>query len=31
MHFLDENEWISIKISKKLFPRDQINNIPALI
>ena len=29
--FLNENVCISIKISLKLFPRGQINNIPALI
>ena len=28
--FLNENAWISIKISLKFFPGSQINNIPAL-
>ena len=28
--FLNENEWISIKISLKLVPKGQINNIPSL-
>ena len=29
--FLNENEWISIKISLKLVPKFPINNIPALV
>ena len=29
--FLDENAWISIKISLKFVPKDPINNIPALV
>ena len=29
--FLDENAWISIKISLKFVPNVQINNIPALV
>ena len=29
--FLNENIWISIKISLKLVPRGSINNIPALV
>ena len=29
--FLNENEWISIKISLKFVPKDQINNIPSLV
>ena len=29
--FLNENVSISIKISVKFVPRDQINNIPALV
>ena len=29
--FLNENVWISIKISLKFVPKDPINNIPALI
>ena len=28
--FLNENEWISIKISLKFVPKGQINNIPSL-
>ena len=28
---LNENVWISIKISLKFVPKDPINNIPALI
>ena len=31
MHFLNENVWISKKISLKFVPNDQINNIPALV
>ena len=27
--FLNENEWISIKISPKFVPKGQINNIPS--
>ena len=29
--FLNENVWISIKISLKCVPKDPINNIPALV
>ena len=29
--FLNENEWISPRISLKLVPKVQINNIPALV
>ena len=29
--FLNENVWISLKISLKFVPRIQISNIPALI
>ena len=29
--FLNENEWISIKISLKFVPKVRINNIPALV
>ena len=29
--FLNENVWISIDISLKFFPKDQIKNIPALV
>ena len=29
--FLNENVWISIKISVKFVPMDPINNIPALV
>ena len=29
--FLNENEWILIKISLKFVPKDQINNIPSLV
>ena len=29
--FLNENAWISIKISLKFVPKGQINNIPALV
>ena len=29
--FLNENVWISIKISFKFFPKASINNIPALV
>ena len=29
--FLDENEWISIKISLKFVPKVRINNTPALV
>ena len=29
--FLNENIWISIKISLKFVPKDQIDNIPALV
>ena len=29
--FLNENDWISIKISLKFVPKDAINNIPALV
>ena len=29
--FLNENEWISIKISLKFNPKGPINNIPALV
>ena len=29
--FLNENVWISIKISLKFAPRRPINNIPALV
>ena len=29
--FLNENVWISIKISLKFVPKDPINNIPALV
>ena len=29
--FLNENVWISINISLKIVPKDQINNIPALV
>ena len=29
--FVNEKAWISIKISLKLVPRGQINNIPALV
>ena len=28
---LNENVWISIKISLKFVPKDPINNIPALV
>ena len=31
MHFLNENVWISIKISVKFILKGPINNIPALI
>ena len=31
MHFLNENVWISIDISLKFVPKDQITNIPPLI
>ena len=30
-NFLNENVWISIKISLKFVPKDLINNIPALV
>ena len=30
MNFLNENVWISIKISLKFVPKGQINNIPSL-
>ena len=29
--FLNENEWISLKISLKFFPKIRINNIPTLV
>ena len=29
--FLNENVWISIKISLKFVPKGLINNIPALV
>ena len=29
--FLNENVWISIKISLKFVPKGQINTIPALV
>ena len=29
--FLNENVWISIKISLKFVPKGQINNIPSLV
>ena len=29
--FLNENVWISIKISMKFVPKGPINNIPALV
>ena len=29
--FLNENKWITIKISLKFVPKGQINNIPALV
>ena len=29
--FLNENMWISIKISLKFGPKGSINNIPALV
>ena len=29
--FLNENEWISLKISLKFIPKVRINNIPALV
>ena len=29
--FLNENKWISIKISLKFVPKGQINNIPSLV
>ena len=29
--FLNENVWISLKISLKFVPKDPINNIPALV
>ena len=29
--FLNENVWLSIKISTKFVPKDQINDIPALV
>ena len=29
--FLNENVWISIKISLKFVPRGPVNNIPALV
>ena len=29
--FLNENVWISLKISLKFFPKGPINNIPALV
>ena len=29
--FLNENAWISIKISLKIVPKGPINNIPALV
>ena len=29
--FLNENEWISIKISLKFVPTGLINNIPAMV
>ena len=29
--FLNENAWISLKISLKFVPKGQINNIPALV
>ena len=29
--FLNENIWISIKISLKFVPKGQINNIPTLV
>ena len=31
MHFLNENVWISNKISLKFVPKGQINNIPTLV
>ena len=31
MHFWDENDWISIKMSHKFFPRVPINNITAFV
>ena len=31
MHFLNENIWISIKISLKFIPKGPINNIQALV
>ena len=29
--FLNDNVWITIKISLKFVPKDPINNIPALV
>ena len=29
--FVNENVWISIKISLKFVPKDSINNIPAVV
>ena len=29
--FLNQNAWISIKISLKYFPKGPVNNIPALV
>ena len=29
--FLNENEWIALKISLKFVPKGQINNIPSLV
>ena len=29
--FLNENIWISLKISQKFIPKGAINNIPALV
>ena len=29
--FLNESEWILIRISLKFIPKDAINNIPAMI
>ena len=28
---MNENVWISIQISRKIAPKDSINNIPALV
>ena len=31
MHFFNENEWISLRISLTFVPKGPINNIPALV